>query len=242
MSERIPNRVRTIRNWATPDLDSLTNLRETLVPKIAEEWLPYFQSRENQAHWNLKIGEETAQAMADMLGAFELGARQVYYKVGYSDEEIENLQSYRFVIGTHDIATATEDSIRTLFAYDEERRFLIDIPCLYSLAEFALNHGGYSPYVGLEHAHAAARPMSAMELCEISGVEEAAHSLFHEHHPIEFGHKIFDPEKSKNYNYISHPVERAALKWKRNYAIRFMPEFAQGFIDMENKLASGTID
>lgn len=176
--------------------------------------------------------------MADMLGAFELGAYQVYSKVGYSDEEIEDLQSYRFVIGSHNLPSAVENgSIGVIFAYDAEKRFLIDIPRLYLMAESALKNDGYSPYINGELNPDSIRPMLALELCELAGIEEAAHSLFHEHHPDEYIATLNYPERSDVYNHFIQPVERAALKWKRNYALRFMPDIAQGFVDFENGLA-----
>lgn len=242
MSEKIPNRVRSIRNWQTPDIDALSRYREDFVARASEEWIGFFRSRNNQRAWNLSIKPTTARAMADMLGAFELGAHQVYSKMGYSADEIEVLQSYRFFIGKHDLPSSIDNgSIGVIFAYDANKRFLIDIPRLLAMAESALGNDGYSPYIIPELNQDSSREMLALELCELAGVEEAAHSLFHEHHPDQYDKTFHYPERSDVYNHFIQPVENAALKWKRNYILRFMPDFAQGFAEFEEKMSSGAI-
>lgn len=201
---------------------------------------------DNQQAWELVINPEEAKAMAEMLGAFEFGVRQVYYKAGYTDEEIGTLKNFRFGIGSLTNKRPPTDIRSTkiepapIFAYNSSQgnqRFLIDVHYLYFFAKWGLKNEGYVPAMHAEFADNPPRSMHALEFCELAGVEEAAHSLLFEHHPVEALLESQSDEPYPSGRHFQNRAERRALKWKRNYAIRFIPDFAQGFIDFENGLS-----
>lgn len=126
------------------------------------------------------------------------------------------------------------------FTYHLENGFYAFVDTLDIAMRYAMNNQGAAPISPIEVNDK--RKLNILQLFELVGVEEAAHSLFVTHYP-NLAQRDFpvDPFQSLLQKHFQHPAEKKALKWKRNYALRFFPEIAQDLVDFENQLASGAI-
>lgn len=242
MSEILHPHVQKLGNWTFKDGNSLEQERIRYIAGNAERRSRFFQDENNQQRWGLQISQEEGLTIATMICAFEFGVRQVYSKVGYSDEEINGLANFRIGIGSltkpeHKLNSTTSQSRSVVvFGYQYTNTngvFIADIHNLHTMAQYALSRRGESPITFAEIN----RRIHIYQYCELTGIEEAAHSLFIVHHysrspQLNLVNGPLPPEE-----HFKLPAEKAALKWKRNYALRFMPDFAQGFVDFENGLA-----
>lgn len=224
--------IHSLGNWPLPDKRAVDDFRPNFISQRARKWIETLSDPQVQSQLRASMSDSAIGNVSVAIGAFELGVWQVYRKVGYSDAEVVALiaQQMNLRRSVHPLNT-------DIFAYHTEKGFMIYVDALDIAMRYAIANYGNSPVKPIELLDI--REMNALQVFELAGVEEAAHSLYTTHHPgSAIKDQVIDPSDSLTQRHFRHPIERAALKWKRNYALRFMPsDVAQGFVDFENGLA-----
>ncbi len=228
-------RVHRLGEWSLRSKQELDAFRPQFITNRYNHWVEKLSDPSTQRMLNARISDESIANLSVALGAFELGVWQVYRKVGYTDPEALALLEAQMNLqrAKHPFNTDT-------FTYHVENGFYAYVDVLDIAMRYAIDNQGTAPITPIEVNHD--RKLNILQLFELIGVEEAAHSLFVTHHP-DIAQKDFpvDHLQSLLQKHFQHPAERKGLKWKRNYALRFFPDVAQDLVDFENILSSGPI-